>query len=260
MPKRKNKRKKSSKKRIFDQNQSVSKEKRSVPLPRDLKILSLFSRNDAQLTYSIVFAAPLFLGAIVSKGSVFIDPTTFIFFLVLLIISRFWFKLYSEFKSVSKFITYCAFLCLHMSVFAVLGVYSQHPKFALATAVLGLVPAFLLSAALVAKHASKFEEAGYKRSYQHTSKKGNTSERPGGVTRFFTAFLMLLPGLVLVAGVFSVLPVYFLFVAVVLIRTPILAQAFQEKNLDDDVIYQRVMRLALFATVLMLVAGIFSRG
>lgn len=228
------------------------------PVNRTNILLSLITGNDAVLIYRIVFASPLFVGAIVAKNSLVLEPKLFLLFLLMLAISSFWFRHFSEFSSVKHLLTFVALLCLHMAIFSVLGIYSQFQELSIATAVLGLMPGFLLGAALIAKHGSLFDLAGFKRITVHVSKKGIESKRPGGASRIFTIFLMLFPGLVIIAGIFSILPIYFLLVAVVLLRTPNLAQGFQDRTIADRAIYLAAMRLALLATVLMLVAGLLS--
>lgn len=260
--KRKEKKKKASsvfpfQKKILQSNKSAEVTNQFSQRP---SVLSLMTGKYAKAICRIVFASPLFIGALVAKGSPILAPKLFLLFLLLLIISSFWFRHFSEFRSVKHLLIFVTLLCLHMGTFAVLGVYSQFPELSIGTAVLGLLPGFLLSAAFLAKHSSLLESAGFKRSRLHLSKKGLETTRPGGATRLFTTFLMLLPGLVIIAGIFSVLPIYFLLVAIVLIRTPNLAQAFQDQTIEDQSIYLGVLRLALLATVLMLVAGFFSRA
>lgn len=266
MPKSKSKRKLVKKKVRTSfpfQKKTLSGAKSEVAMQRVDRtniLLSFITGKDAVLIYRVVFASPLFIGAIVAKNSILLEPKLFLLFLLLLAISSYWFRHFSQIRSVKQLLTFVVLLCLHMGIFSVLGIYSQFKELSLPTAVLGLMPGFLLAAALIAKHASLLDLAGFRRSILHRSKKGIESERPGGASRIFSSFLMLLPGLVIIAGIFSVLPIYFLLVAVVLLRTPNLAQGFQDRTIDDKAIYLAVMRLALLATVLMLVAGLLSRG
>jgi len=120
-----------------------------------------------------------------------------------------------------KVLSVCFLVCVEMSLLAVLGVYTQFAdRIVFETALLGFIPALLVSSSLIARYVNVFEEAGWKRSYLHQKKNGKEVLRPGGISRLFATLLIVGPAICFALGTLGWLPQGFILVAIFSAQLP----------------------------------------
>jgi len=152
-------------------------------------------------------------------------------------------------------------LILQMSLLAVLGVYSQQDRLIYSALVLGIVPAFILSASITARQAKVLEARGWKRSVEkeiQTKKGPKQLVRPLGTARLFSLLLIVGPALVIALTLFQLLPQPFILTALILFSTPKIAASFLKDSSLDCEIADKLLMLTAFSHILMLVLGVIS--
>lgn len=160
-----------------------------------------------------------------------------------------------ELRSSRQVLLVAISIVARMTLLPILGAYSQFPAVVFQAAILGLIPGGILAAAFIATHADILEQGGWVRSFTHTNKKGEVSERPGGVTRAYVLMLLLGPTLPVAVLPFTPMPAPFILSALPLGRAPVLCQQFASKTVPDSITARQTTKLAAWATVLVLLLG-----
>jgi len=195
--------------------------------------------------------------------------------------SVFLFKL-TAVSSLPRLLWQGVFLLIVPSLLALLGVFAQAEKVIPQTFVLGFVTGSLLVAANIAKHASKLEKLGWKRSRPVPSdddqakltfftkllirrRKKNSSKEdnsevllPGIPSQLYATFLMAVPCLTLMLCILHVFPAPLMLGLIAQLPAARLATWFLKREATDDGLFRATTKLAAFNSVLMLIGGYFS--
>ncbi len=147
---------------------------------------------------------------------------------------------------------------LLMGCLALLGFTSQSGEIFWPIVMIGLVPGFLLSAAIFASRASELESAGWRRSFKTTNKKSEEVIRPDRLGQIYSLLAVLVPVIPVVGVPLGLVPESFLLMVIPFYWIPGLAQAFLQETKSDSEIAQRSIRLAAFATVLLCFASYYA--
>lgn len=156
-------------------------------------------------------------------------------------------------------------LLIVMPLLVVLGVYSQAPdKLRLQVGLLGLVPAFCGSAALLVRYMSIMQEAGWQRVRAVVEYRGKCQHRPGLIALSLSIFLVFLPSLIFSAAAFGIVPFPFIFVlALIVVGGRVMTQYFdteQERPELERVLWAKLNLLFVTTSFVMAIVGIYSRG
>ena len=171
----------------------------------------------------------------------------------------------------------CALLIFNMGLLSLLGVYTQYPQVLVETAILGIVPGFILASAMVARHSPMLAEhkwtfevatpvkplTFWKKTKKRKVKRNKVQEeetrlRPGSIPRLFSMLSMIGPGIIIFMSVLGFLPSPFTLVAFVLLPMTKAATAVTKTISSPEEIASYMTKLSIVAALGMLLLGLMS--
>lgn len=153
-------------------------------------------------------------------------------------------------------------LIMQMCLFSLVGIASQSYRITtdifLEHAILGLVPALILSASLTAKYSRVFLDASWSRGYSVTAKDGSLLLRPSSLSRLFSLLLLFGPIIPVSFAPLGIFPWSFLLCCILYLFIPNIAEGFLKERISDKDVSLKTIHLALLASFLVFLSALLA--